>query len=319
MASGKKRRRFDEAFFAPPPSVRVDHLPPIREQIVTTLAAKVPVLNDEAGLDAAYAAPSGLYLDGAGTLFVAGSRGSLIGKDWRENYVSMGLPLIAQTLGVPMPYSIEENQRYKTVEQFMRDHPGSVKNMVGHSKGSAVIDVWKKNNPEFTGKARIYSTPYADPMGKEAAKDVFNEYRGALDRKREMQTYSTPIDGLLEGGVVSYIEDRMGLSGVTGMKERGEERIANVGDFATLLDGSATRTVHGNPLAYLVNGGPHDYHQGVARFTTGFDEPEEESDRPGGVDPNYRLPPGVREPQTFSVPQAKTPAPDTGPWVTLTE
>jgi hypothetical protein len=156
-------------------------------------------------------------------------------------------------------------------------------------------------------------------MGKEAAKDVFNEYRGALDRKREMQTYSTPIDGLLEGGVVSYIEDRMGLRGVTGMKERGEERIANVGDFATLLDGSATRTVHGNPLAYLVNGGPHDYHQGVARFTTGFDEPEEESDRPSGVDPSYSLPPGVREPKTFSVPQAKTPAPDTGPWVTLTE
>jgi hypothetical protein len=102
------------------------------------------------------------------------------------------------------------------------------------------------------------------------------------------------------------------------MRQRGVERIANEGDFATLLDRSATRTLHGNPLAYLAGGGPHDYHEGVARFTTGFDEPEE-SDRPGGVDPSYRLPPGVREPQTFSVPRAKTPAPDTGPWVTLTE
>jgi hypothetical protein len=80
MASRKKRRRFDEAFFAPPPTVRVDHLPPISEQIITTLAKKVPVLNDEAGLDAAYAAPSGLYLDGAGTLFVAGSRGVCLAR-----------------------------------------------------------------------------------------------------------------------------------------------------------------------------------------------------------------------------------------------
>jgi hypothetical protein len=77
------------------------------------------------------------------------------------------------------------------------------------------------------------------------------------------------------------------------MKERGEERIANEGDFATLLDRSATRTVHGNPLAYLVNGGPHDYHEGVARLNMGFpssDRPDdpEFADRPGGADASYR-------------------------------
>jgi hypothetical protein len=213
----------------------------------------------------------------------------------------MGLPLVAQSVGIPLPYNIKSNQRYQ--KQFMRDHGGQVKNMVGHSKGAAVVDVWKKNNTDFAGKARIYSTPYADPMGKEYLKDQLNEHRGALDRKREMQSYSTPIDGLLEGGVVSYFEDRLGLKGVTGMRERGEERIANEGDFATLLDRSATRTQHGNPLAYLGGGGPHDYHEGVARFNVGFEAPNT-GDRPGGADASY---------SSLSLPQAKAPAPTPTP------
>jgi hypothetical protein len=304
-----KKRRFDDAFFSPP-RTKVLHLPPLKEQLSTSLAsgAPGPVLDDEAGLDAAYKAPSGLFLDGAGTLFVAGSRGSLLGKDWRENYATMGLPLVAQSVGIPLPYDIQSNQRYKTLEQFMREHPGQVKNMVGHSKGAAVVDVWKKNNTDFRGKARIYSTPYADPSGKEYLKDQLNDYRSALDRKREMQSWSTPIDGLLEGGVVSYLEDRLGLKGVTGMRERGEERIANEGDFATLLDRSATRTLHGNPLAYLSGGGPHDYHEGIARFNVGFDQPS--SDRPGGADASYR---------GSSLPEAKAPTPAPSGPVRLTE
>jgi hypothetical protein len=80
----RKKRRFD-AF--EPPRTTVLRLQPLREQLSASLARgrPTPVLNDEAGLDAAYASPSGLHLDGAGTLFVAGSRGSLLGKDWREN------------------------------------------------------------------------------------------------------------------------------------------------------------------------------------------------------------------------------------------
>jgi hypothetical protein len=83
------------------------------------------------------------------------------------------------------------------------------------------------------------------------------------------------------------------------MKERGEERIANEGDFATLLDRSAARTQHGNPLAYLSGGGPHDYHKGVAQFNRGFDQDQPDfDDRPGGADASYR---------TFSAPQANAP------------
>jgi hypothetical protein len=131
-----KKRRFDDAFFATAPRTTVLRLPPLREQLSASLAQgrSTPVLNDEAGLDAAYASPSGLHLDGAGTLFVAGSRGSLLGKDWRENYLSMGIPLAAQSVGIPLPYSIESNQRYKTLQQYMKDHSGQVKNMVGTAR-----------------------------------------------------------------------------------------------------------------------------------------------------------------------------------------
>jgi hypothetical protein len=52
-----------------------------------------------------------------------------------------------------LPYNIESNRRYQTLDQFTRDHPGQVKNMVGHSKGAAVVDVWKKNNADCGGKA----------------------------------------------------------------------------------------------------------------------------------------------------------------------
>jgi hypothetical protein len=86
------------------------------------------------------------------------------------------------------------------------------------------------------------------------------------------------------------------------MRERGEESIANEGDFATLRDRSAARTQHGSPLAYIGGGGPHDYHEGVARFNVGFDQPS--SDRPGGADASYR---------SLSMPQAKAPAPTPAP------
>ena len=69
---------------------------------------------------------------------------------------------------------------------------------------------------------------------------------------------------------------------------KGDTRIANYGDPASLLDRSAERYEHPNPFSYLSGGGPHDYHEGIARFTSGFNKPSTE--RPGGPDPNYRNP-----------------------------
>jgi hypothetical protein len=92
--------------------------------------------------------------------------------------------------------------------------------MVGHSKGAAVVDVYKQNKADFAGKAHIYSTPYTDPMGREYLKDVQNKYHGAIDRKREMQSYRNPAEEFLEDGITKMISSRLGLDGVTGMKER---------------------------------------------------------------------------------------------------
>ena len=82
----------------------------------------------------------------------------------------MGIPLIENALGIPSTYKIEENERYTQLDNFMKMHPGQVKNLVGHSKGGAVVHTWMQNNPEFKGQSRIYSTPYEDVLGKEKAK-----------------------------------------------------------------------------------------------------------------------------------------------------
>jgi hypothetical protein len=79
------------------------------------------------------------------------------------------------------------------------------------------------------------------------------------------------------------------LDKVKGSKERGITKIANTGDFAAMLDSSADRYTHGNPFNYLMGGGPHDYHDGIAKYNAGFNE-EKITGRPGGFDPGYRTP-----------------------------
>jgi hypothetical protein len=59
----------------------------------------------------------------------------------------------------------------------MKANPGKVKNMVGHSKGSAVIDQYMRVHKEFKGKARIYSTPNDDLTGRETIKDFLDTSR----------------------------------------------------------------------------------------------------------------------------------------------
>ncbi len=111
-------------------------------------------ITDAEGLDRAYADQSNMYLDSQGTLFVSGTKGGFLGQEWIGNYKTMGVPLAEKMLGLPSEYSIEENERYKQLDDFIKAHPGQIQNLVGHSKGSAVIDVWMKNHPEFGRKSR---------------------------------------------------------------------------------------------------------------------------------------------------------------------
>ena len=241
---------------------------------------------DETGLDKAYSDSSNLHLDSEGTLYVAGTKGNFWGSEWLENYATMGAPLLANTLGIETPYKIEENNRYKQLDNFVKMHPGQVKNLVGHSKGAAVIHTWMKNNPDFKGESRLYATPYEDILGKEAAKQNIDDFNTTRDIMYENRTYKNPFDKWVEDRVVDGFQKVFGLDEVKPVK--GETRIANNFDPAAVLDRSATRYDHPNPFGYLKGGGPHDYHEGVARFTSGFGSQNVVADKPGTTyDPNY--------------------------------
>ena len=252
---------------------------------------KARPLNDEAGLDKAYSSDSNLFLDDAGTLFVAGTKGGLTGKEWIENYAVFGPPLVANALGVKAPYPIEQHGRYSELEKFMEDHPGQVKNLVGHSKGSAVVHKYMQKHPEFKGSSRLYATPYEDVAGLEnvgRAMIDFNKARGAMS-EAGLGEKRDPFEKYILEGAIAKVSDLFGGSNIV----EKEKRIANVGDPAALLDSSAERYDIGPDAAVknLAGAGPHTYRDGVARFNAGFEENPIGPDRPGDIDPNYGAPP----------------------------
>ena len=126
---------------------------------------------DESGLDKAYASPSNLHLDRNGVLYGAGTKGSFLGSEWIENYLTMGVPLVANAAGIPMSYPIENNERYKQIDDYTKVSSGHVKGMVMHSKASAAAHRWMQNHPEWKGQSRLYATPYEDALRKEAIKN----------------------------------------------------------------------------------------------------------------------------------------------------
>lgn len=257
---------------------------------------------DESGLDKAYADSSNLHLDDEGTLYVAGTKGNFWGREWLENYATMGVPLVANALGMQAPYAIEDNERYKQLDKFIKEHPGQVKNLVGHSKGAAVIHTWMKNNPDFKGESRLYATPYEDVLGKEQAKKNIDEFNAVRNAFYDQRTYKDPLEKFLVDTAVDKFSNFLGLDKVEPVK--GETRIANEGDPAAILDGSAQRYTHQNPFKYISSGGPHDYHEGIAQFTSGFGKTSTE--RPGGIDSNYRNPFNLSKDFTWQAPKMDT-------------
>jgi hypothetical protein len=247
------------------------------------------MLNDQDGLDRAYASDSNLYLDGAGTLFVSGTKGHLWGKEWQENYRDFGGGLLKKfettglkmaqgevkgafnTLANPTVFDVSQEDRDKQLDAFMKANPGGVKNTVGHNKGSAVIDQYMREHADYKGKARFYSTPIDDLMGREKLEDFLNTSRQERDNYFKDKTWIERAANTVQDNEQDLLEWATGFDTVKGSKERGITRISNTGDFAAILDSSADRYMHTNPFNYLMGGGPHDYHEGIAQFTAGFD------------------------------------------------
>jgi hypothetical protein len=246
------------------------------------------MLTDEEGLDRAYASDRNLYLDDAGTLFVSGSKGGLLDNDWMENYRDFGGGLLKKfettaeqmatgdivgafgTLANPTQFDVSQEDRYKQLDAFMKANSDKVKNMVGHSKGSAVIDQYMREHPEFKGKARNYSTPSDDLMGREKFKDFLDDSRKERNDYFKDKNILARAANAVQDKEQDLLEWATGLDQIKGSKERGITKIANTGDFAAMLDSSADRYHHGNPFNYVMGGGPHDYHEGVAQYNQGF-------------------------------------------------
>jgi hypothetical protein len=161
--------------------------------------------------------------------------------------------------------------------------------MVGHSKGSAVIDVWTKNHPDWQGKTRLYATPYEDPLGKEEWKDRLNTFNAVRDAEYEKDPWKNPVEKWLEDKVVAAGTSFLGLDKVKGMQERGETRITDAYDPVTMLDNSARVEQDPDWWKNADKGFGHDYHNIASRYS-GFEGDGSglnHEDRPGGADPNY--------------------------------
>ena len=88
-------------------------------------------ITDADGLDDAYASQDSTYVNGD-TLYIARTKGNLIGEDWMQNYQHIGLPFITG-----QKVHVEQTERYKRALAAYAVRP-EAKRLVGHSLGGAV-------------------------------------------------------------------------------------------------------------------------------------------------------------------------------------
>jgi hypothetical protein len=248
-----------------------------------------PVISNAEGLDRAYETDNNTYGYGD-TLFIAGTKGSIVGKDWRQNIQYIGIPWLqglfydnldkvqaAATMVAPelapelalargtfevgktqagpgvkddMKVKVYETDRYKEAEKALKANP-NIKRVVGHSLGGAVALELQKNYPYLKGE--VYGTPYSDVLGKERAKDFLNEERETRNARYGDQWYNQPAK-FVDNKAQDLVEKVTGMDQVKGVKETGIQRFRQAGDPISILDNSAQTSMPSNLLK------AHDYH-----------------------------------------------------------
>ena len=113
------------------------------------------------GLGKAYASDNSTHIDGE-NLFIAGTKTA---RDVFSDWIKIPLGLTR--------YST----RYKEAEEVSKANP-QVKNLIGHSLGSAVSDELLKAHPDKNLEIKaIYGSPFVDFTGKQSD----NRYRHKFD------------------------------------------------------------------------------------------------------------------------------------------
>ena len=130
------------------------------------------------GLSKAYASDNSTHIDGD-TLFIAGTKTM---RDVFSDWIKIPLGLTR--------YS----KRYKEAEDVLKANP-QVKNLIGHSLGSAVSDELSKRNEDKQLKTTLYGSPFVDFTGKQSD----NRYRHTFDPVSILDRGSKTVDlGLVD-------------------------------------------------------------------------------------------------------------------------
>jgi len=125
------------------------------------------------GLSKAYASNESTHVDGE-NMYIAGTKTM---RDVFSDWVKIPLGLTR--------YS----QRYKEAEKVLAANP-QVKNLIGHSLGSAVSDELSKRNEDKQLKTTLYGSPFVDFTGKQSD----NRYRHNFDPVSIMDRGSKTVD-----------------------------------------------------------------------------------------------------------------------------
>jgi hypothetical protein len=133
------------------------------------------------GLGKAYASDNSTHIDGE-DMYIAGTKTA---RDVFSDWIKIPLGLTR--------YST----RYKEAEEVLKANP-QVKNLIGHSLGSAVSDELSKRNEAKQLNTTLYGSPFVDFTGKQSD----NRYRHKFDPVSILDRKAKTVDL----GLVSPLE-----------------------------------------------------------------------------------------------------------------
>jgi len=260
-------------------------LPPTTQQpqSLADKALRGEPITDAEGLRRAKDAPDKIYIYGD-TMYMAGTQGGILGKEWQENIKYIAKPILKQTIynnidkikGLAswiapefapeialaggalqfgksqigpaaedeMKVKVYETTRYKQALQAYQANP-QVKKVVGFSVGGMSALELKKKYENLTGS--VYGTPYIDVFAKESIKEQMNKDREFINNKYGSSILNAPAKWI-DNKFQDLAEKALGVDSVKTMQETGINRYRQAGDILTSLDNSAFTSIQADKI-----------------------------------------------------------------------